>query len=208
VPGHPGDGPGIGPSWRLATARGASGCPGVRRGWPGPPQLSRLSRKAAAVTRSGVVCPVVVEDRARTEFLGRLGGRSKTRFVCGGFEVRDVVWWRLVARASLPRCDLRRLRLPAPAVTGSMAPSCLFYVVQRPIGPHPAAGTRCAKRPIWHITVATRRRAENSSCFGMSTRSPRISVRARSSTAIGESTPGGVTVAKLRDRRDGCGGSG
>ena len=52
------------------------------------------------------------------------------------------------------------------------------------------------------------RNAGNSDCSGMLARSPGHSVRARSSTATGQSTPDRVTAAALRDRRDACGGPG
>jgi hypothetical protein len=58
------------------------------------------------------------------------------------------------------------------------------------------------KAPLNHI--ADLEHAANKACFGTSTQSPRYSVRARSSTATGQSTPDRVTEAVLCDRRDGC----
>jgi hypothetical protein len=62
------------------------------------------------------------------------------------------------------------------------------------------------KAPLNHI--ADLEHAANKPCFGTPTRSLQNSVRARSSTATGQSTPDGVTVTALRDRRDGCGSPG
>jgi hypothetical protein len=62
-----GPGPVRAGGWRPPAVPAA--VPGLAR----PPQPSRLSRNTAAVTRSGVLCPVVVEDRARTEYRGDWG---------------------------------------------------------------------------------------------------------------------------------------
>jgi hypothetical protein len=133
VSGGPGEGPGTGSGRWLATARAAGGC-------PGPPQPSPLSRKAATVTRSGVVCPVAVEDRARTEFLGLLGGRSKTRFVCGG--VRGPRCGLVAPCGSGQPAAMRFAPFAASRPRGYRVDGAIVLVLCGPAAHRPACGGR------------------------------------------------------------------
>jgi hypothetical protein len=152
--------------------------------------------------------PSSAEDRALAEYRGNPGWAFQNK-VC-------------LRRVRGPRCGLvapcgsgqpaamRCAPFAASCPRGYRVDGAIVLVLCGTTAHRPASGGRDPMRKTADLAYngRNRRRAENSSCFGMSTQSPRYSIRARSSTTTGQTTPDRVTAAALRDRRDDCAGPG
>jgi hypothetical protein len=136
--------------------------------------------------------------------------------------------WAVQNRVCLRRVRGPRCGLVAPCGSGQpaamrlapFAASCprgyrvdgaIVLVLCGPTAHRPASGGRDPMRKTADLAYNGRNspaRRELKLFRDVSTQSPRYSVRARSSTATGQTTPDRVTATVLRDRRDGCGGPG